>query len=61
MDCTKLCNVKFFNFLPLTFDSVSRSRFRSRIPYSGFHVLVLPISLISSNFAEVKIFMNKHK
>ena len=28
MDCTKLCNVKFFNFLSLTFDSLFL------IPYS---------------------------
>ena len=28
MDCSKLCNVKFFNFLSLTFDSVFRFRFR---------------------------------
>ena len=42
MDCTKLCNVKFFNFLSLTFDSVFRFRFRFsfRIPDSGFHVLI---------------------
>ena len=36
MDCTKLCNVKFFNFLSLTFDSVFRFRFR--IPDSGFRI-----------------------
>jgi len=40
MDCTKLYNVKFFNFLSLIFDSVFRFRFRFRdsVSVSGFWI-----------------------
>ena len=41
---TKLCNVKFFNFLSLIFDSVFRFRFCDSVSVSGFHVLVLPVT-----------------
>ena len=39
-----MCNLKFFNFLSLIFDSVFRFHFR--IPESGFNVLVLPCLII---------------
>jgi len=40
LDCTKLCNVKFFNYLSLIFDSVFRFRFRFRdsVSVSGFRI-----------------------
>ena len=49
MDCTKLCNVEFFNFLSFS-DIGFRIPFQFLFPFpfpfpfsdSGFHILVLP-------------------